>query len=239
MSAAGFFSHPPLIDIDTASAAKRIEALPWIKSARVSVHWPDSVSVGVTERTAVAVVRGPERGTSPILWALVDSTGRVLADQTLRPAGLVTMDVFVAPGLPGSELSVSDLPGVDVAGSAPYLRPSVVCRRGRRQWCDPRDDGQSVGDYRRPCRPSGQVRGARERSRRGTIAEWGRDQRDGPRGAHGRARQRPWTITVSDHCARAGRQSRVRAGRCSLTVPEHSPRVSRPSTLHGSRSGRG
>ncbi len=119
LSSAGLLSHPPLIDIDATLSAKRIEQLPWIQSARVSVHWPDSVTVAVTERTPVAAVQVSETGAVGHVWALVDASGRVLADETTRPAGLLTMDVFVAPGAPGTTLLSSDQPGVAVAGSLP------------------------------------------------------------------------------------------------------------------------
>jgi cell division protein FtsQ len=121
LSAAGLISHPPLVDVDPVLSARRIESLPWIQAARVSVHWPDSVAVSVTERVPVAAVRVPEISAAAHVWALVDATGRILADQTVQPVGLLTMDVFVAPGPPGTDLPAADQPGVDVAGSLPAL----------------------------------------------------------------------------------------------------------------------
>jgi cell division protein FtsQ len=121
LSVSGLLTHPPLVDIDTASSAEKIEALPWIRTARVFVHWPDSVSVSVTERTPVAAVRVPGTAAATQMWALVDATGRILAYQSVRPRGLLAMDVFAAPGAPGTKLSATDQPGVDVAGSLPAL----------------------------------------------------------------------------------------------------------------------
>jgi cell division protein FtsQ len=126
LSTAGLSSHPPLIDLDPARSVQQIETLPWIKSARVSVHWPDSVTVVVTERTAVAAVEVPgvsgssgqaSRGS----WALVDATGRVLADLATRPTGLVAMQVVVEPSGPRTNLPAPDQAGVLVAASLPSV----------------------------------------------------------------------------------------------------------------------
>jgi cell division protein FtsQ len=124
LSAAGLLTHPPLVDIDPAVSANHIEALPWIQSARVSLHWPDSVSVAVTERRPVAavLVGGNGLGVSgktAHMWVLVDASGRVLADTGARPAGLLTLDVPAAPGSPGTALAAADEPGVAVAASLP------------------------------------------------------------------------------------------------------------------------
>jgi cell division protein FtsQ len=121
LSSAGLLSHPPLIDIDAPVSAKRVEQLPWIQSARVTVHWPDSVTVAVTERVAVGAIEVPSVGTVGRVWVLVDGTGRVLADQATRPTGLVTMDVSVPPGVPGTYLPPADQAGVDLAGSLPFM----------------------------------------------------------------------------------------------------------------------
>ena len=126
LSAAGLLDHPPLVDIDPALAAARVEALPWIKTARVTLHWPDSVGVSVVERTAVAAVVMQGTATPDRLWALVDATGRVLAYQSIRPAGLVEIEVPAAPGSPGSHMAGPDQPGVEVAASLPMtLAPRV------------------------------------------------------------------------------------------------------------------
>jgi cell division protein FtsQ len=121
LSSAGLLSHPPLIDIDASVFAERVEKLPWIQSARVSVHWPDSVAVAVTERTAVGAIEVLPAGAASRVWVLVDESGRVLADQATRPAGLVAMDVSVPPGVPGSYVPAADQAGVDVAASLPLV----------------------------------------------------------------------------------------------------------------------
>jgi cell division protein FtsQ len=131
ISAAGLARHPPLIDIDPTLSVERIEALPWIRTAQVAVHWPDSVTVVVTERTAVAAVEVPGgsgyAGSSDpgVSWALVDGTGRVLTYQIDKPSGLLPMQVVVDPGRPGTYLPTADQAGVSVAATL----PSVLVRR--------------------------------------------------------------------------------------------------------------
>jgi cell division protein FtsQ len=98
LEAAGLSTHPPLLDVHGGAAAKAVEALPWVASATVSVHWPDGVSVVVTERTAVAVVAD---GTG---WAELDRTGRVLATLRAAPDGLPHLVNIRRPGAPGSTL---------------------------------------------------------------------------------------------------------------------------------------
>ncbi|MGO9341997.1 MAG: cell division protein FtsQ/DivIB, partial [Acidimicrobiales bacterium] len=111
LALSGLSSRPPLLDIDSAAVVAHIDALPWVKSAAVSEHWPDSVTVVVTERSALAAVEPNSTGADT--WSLVDGTGRVLADQPSRPRGLLALRVPVAPGAPGTGLPAGVLPGVD------------------------------------------------------------------------------------------------------------------------------
>jgi cell division protein FtsQ len=119
LDSAGLLAHPPLVDLNAVRAAERIDALPWIKSATVVAHWPDSVTVSVTERTAVVAIETPGGASSHATWALVDDTGRVLAEVATKPQGLVPLSVPVVVGSPGSDLSDSDAPGIDVAATIP------------------------------------------------------------------------------------------------------------------------
>ena len=76
LQAAGLVGEPPLIDVDPKSVAAHVEALPWVAHAVVVRHWPDSVTILVTERVALGSVARPGGGV-----ALVDASGRVLAWQ--------------------------------------------------------------------------------------------------------------------------------------------------------------
>ncbi len=130
ISAAGLAAHPPLISIDTASAARGIEALPWVKTARVALRWPSSVSITVTERTPAAAVAPVAPGTR---WFLVDASGRVLSTWATQPFGqvVVTAPVPKAIGVGGS-LGPAAQPAVRVAATLPpAFRGQVAMVEGR------------------------------------------------------------------------------------------------------------
>lgn len=95
--AAGLTGHPPLVDVGP-SATAGVEALPWVRRATVDVQWPDSVRITVVERTPVVVVQRVGG------WALVDRTGRVLADAPAAPSGVPQLLGAGTPGPPGTEL---------------------------------------------------------------------------------------------------------------------------------------
>jgi len=142
-----------MIDVEGASAAQRIERLPWVADARVERHWPSSVQISVTERKPVGVVALPGAAVGPpgaavgpqaeavappgggsrtapaggSLWALVDRTGRVLADVSQPPPGLVVLSGVGDPGQPGSLLAPGADPALDaVADLGPYLGQRVA-----------------------------------------------------------------------------------------------------------------
>ncbi len=119
LAAAGLSTHPPLLDVHAGAAARAIEALPWVERATVSVHWPDGVSVALTERPAVAVVAD---GTG---WAELDPTGRVLAVLPAAPAGLPHLVGLRSPGAPGSTLGAAR-PLLTVASQLPPAFKSEV-----------------------------------------------------------------------------------------------------------------
>jgi cell division protein FtsQ len=119
LAKSGLSARPPLVDINAAAVAARIDTLPWVKSAAVTEHWPDSVTVKVIERSALAAVESGSLGQAA--WALVDGTGRVLADQASRPAGLLALSVPVVPGPPGSVIAPGDQPAVEIASTMPAV----------------------------------------------------------------------------------------------------------------------
>ncbi len=113
LAVSGLVTHPPLVDISPAAAAHRIEQLPWVDTARVAVSFPSSVAVTVTERVPVAFVPLARGG------ALVDASGRVLADVGSKPAGVVTVDTDAAVPAPGEGFGRSDRGLFAVAAQAP------------------------------------------------------------------------------------------------------------------------
>jgi cell division protein FtsQ len=120
LEVSGLASHPPLVDIDRAEMTRKIDALPWVRTAVIDEHWPDSVTVVVTERKPVAAIDPPPGAHRSAIWVLVDGSGRILATVDSRPAGLPALVVVVAPGVPGSYLPASDQPAVAVASSLPW-----------------------------------------------------------------------------------------------------------------------
>jgi cell division protein FtsQ len=125
LEVSGLSSHPPLIDIDRAEMTRKIEALPWVDTAEVVEHWPDSLTVDITERKPVAAIDPSPGDHRSGTWVLVDASGRILANAGARPGSLPELVVMVAPGPPGSYLSATDQPAVAVASSLP---PSIEKR---------------------------------------------------------------------------------------------------------------
>jgi len=120
LDASGLATHPPMVDVDAGSAAARIEALPWVASARVDLEWPDGVLVTVTERTAVAVVAD-----GPGSFAELDATGRVLAVVSGQPPSLVAVVTTARPGAPGTTFASAE-PSLVVAAALPAAFRSLV-----------------------------------------------------------------------------------------------------------------
>jgi cell division protein FtsQ len=111
---AGLASQPPLLDVDAGATAARIEQLPWVRSASVSVSWPDGVHIRVIEETPRFAVS--EAGGR---WATLSADGRVLAVSVAREDGLMLLTVPQPPGVPGSVLPARDDAGLDVASTLP------------------------------------------------------------------------------------------------------------------------
>jgi cell division protein FtsQ len=121
VDAAGLAKHPPMIDVDPGAAAAAVERLPWVGQAVVTRHWPDGVTVVVHERTPIAVAPVPHS------YALVDSTGRVLADGTGAPPPLPVLVVTgMAVPSPGGSLAPAADPLVDVAAKLPVAFKAQV-----------------------------------------------------------------------------------------------------------------
>jgi len=113
-AAAGLASHPPLLDVQTGAEAEGIERLPWVRSASVSVHWPDGVRVVVSERVPQLVMPAAAGK-----WAELDAGGRVLAVVATRPPGLIEVVGPETPGAPGSTLGAPDQLALQVATTLP------------------------------------------------------------------------------------------------------------------------
>jgi cell division protein FtsQ len=123
VAASGLTGEPPLIDVDSGRVAARVEALPWVAHATVARHWPDNVTVTITERVPAAVAEGPG-----LRAVLVDASGRVLGPVSDAPAGTTVLQVPVTPGAPGSVLGAGARPGLAVLGRLPSSLRAQVAR---------------------------------------------------------------------------------------------------------------
>lgn len=81
----------PLADVDLAAAARRVRALPPVRTAEVRRDWPHTVVVTVTERTPAAAV---PHGRTVLL---VDAGGVAFRTVATAPRGLPTV-VVAHPG---------------------------------------------------------------------------------------------------------------------------------------------
>jgi cell division protein FtsQ len=124
--ASGLRTGDPLLGLDAAGAARRLEALPWVAGASVSKAWGGTVRIVVRERSAVAVVGS---GASA---RLVDATGRVLAPATAQDRDRLPA-VAGAVADPGATLGPTQRAVVGVVGDLPAALRAQVDRawRGR------------------------------------------------------------------------------------------------------------
>jgi len=101
---AGVHDGDATLFVDGGRVARRVEALPWIEQARVSRDLPHGITISVVERVPVAWVRRAAPGGAPAAIALVDRTGRVLADVAAPPPGLAELVGVRRAGPPGGTI---------------------------------------------------------------------------------------------------------------------------------------
>jgi cell division protein FtsQ len=91
LRAAGIKPGTPLIRVDTAAVARRVDRITQVQSAQVSRDWPDIVVIMIRQRTPVfAVASGGG-------FALVDKFGVVVSHAASRPPGTVLFDTAADP----------------------------------------------------------------------------------------------------------------------------------------------
>jgi cell division protein FtsQ len=81
----------PLVRLDTGAVARRVESIPEVSSAHVSVSYPSTVVITVDERVAVGYLAA---GKSAIL---VDRTGAQFRTVSVAPHALPRFDLPVRP----------------------------------------------------------------------------------------------------------------------------------------------
>ena len=112
--AIGAVKGHPIYAVNTGAIQHRLEALPWVRSARVERHWPRTLRITITERVAVATAPAADGS-----LRLVDADGRVVDVAATAPPGLVEIVGPVAPGAPGSAVDVAARGALLVAAALP------------------------------------------------------------------------------------------------------------------------
>lgn len=131
--AAGLEGAPPLVDLSARAIAARVERLPWVGKAVVTISWPSTVRIRLTDRVPVAEMRATRT-----TWAVIDPTGRVLEDVTSPPEGLPRITAGEASPPPGGRLLST---GRALARTAASMPESMVPAVSEIEW---RGDGVDV-----------------------------------------------------------------------------------------------
>ncbi len=97
----------PLLRVDTAQVARRVEGIRQVASATVSKDWPDHLVIAIRERVPVVAVRMAGGG-----YDLVDATGVIVRWTESAPAGL--------------PLFLTSLPGGALRGDPALAQASAV-----------------------------------------------------------------------------------------------------------------
>ncbi len=120
LAVAGVEPGTPLIRVNTAEVAARIDTIRQVRSALVRRSWPDRVVIVVRERTAALALRAPGGG-----YDLVDSGGVVVqwvasrpTDLPLYPTAAPVSSLRGDPDLAATAAVLGELP--------PWLRRSVA-----------------------------------------------------------------------------------------------------------------
>ncbi len=125
-AAAGIPLGEPLLRVNTAAAARRVEAITQVRSAQVSKSWPDRILITVQERTPVlAVARPPAAGSTSAAgggYDLIDASGVIVRTAQAKPRG---MAVFWPP-VPFTALQGS--PSVAAAATVLHEVPAWIGR---------------------------------------------------------------------------------------------------------------
>ena len=114
VAAAGLNRRRFMIDVDGQSIARRVDRLPWVAATTVSRRWPGTVTLTVRERTAIAVLAGPQN-----TFSLVDATGRVLQGSAQPQPGLVVIAGGEPAPAPGQLAGPAARAAVEVAAAIP------------------------------------------------------------------------------------------------------------------------
>jgi len=119
LRAAGIAPGTPLIRVNTAAVARRVEQITQVQSAQVGRDWPDTVVITIQQRTPALAV-ATDGG-----FALIDRFGVVVSQVASRPAGMV---LFITAADPGS---LRGSPAVRAAVAVLHELPPQILRQVR------------------------------------------------------------------------------------------------------------
>ena len=117
----------PLVSVDAGAVARRVEAHPWVASARVERAWPSTVKILVSERVPVAVVQLTDERA-----AVVDGEGWVVsiesrrADAPADPAGPLVLEGIDERVAEGERLDEEARAALTVASALAERMPGAV-----------------------------------------------------------------------------------------------------------------
>ncbi len=120
LAVAGIKPGTPLIRVNTAQVAARVETIQQVQSAQVTRSWPDRVVIAVRERSPALAVPAPGGG-----FDLVDPDGVIVQSAARRPPGL---PLYLTTAVVSSLRGDPDLgAAAAVLGELPaQLRASVI-----------------------------------------------------------------------------------------------------------------
>jgi cell division protein FtsQ len=119
--AAGIDIGAPIVYLDSESASARVEALPWVESARLHRSLPGTVRIDVVERRPVVAAPTPDGA-----WRLLDVEGHAIADVPAPPLGVLALLGPVPPPEIGAAADEPERAAIDAATMLPrQLRERV------------------------------------------------------------------------------------------------------------------
>jgi cell division protein FtsQ len=102
----------PTIDIDAGAIERAVVADPWVESAEVSVRWPGTVDIAVTEHVALATARAGGG------WVMLSGASTVLEPVDGPASGVFLVDIDTSPTPIGGQVEDPLVTGALTFGSA-------------------------------------------------------------------------------------------------------------------------
>jgi cell division protein FtsQ len=134
----------PVLLVDTTAVEEELEAIPWVEDARVRTSFPNSASIEIREREAVAAMPGADG-----LTRVLDKEGRVLDLIEGQPIALVWISGPITLDIPAGHFAS---PGPTWAAAlVPKFTPSI---RPRVESMQVTPDGSDLRLYLRPLSPA-------------------------------------------------------------------------------------